>query len=178
MLVKPRIDEMLMIEPPARIAPMACLVPRKTPSTLTDMLLRQLSSVTSGSGSMMPTPALFTSTSRPPKRSTMAGIAASQSASWVTSRATNIVSAPPAESSAASASPPSRSISASATGAPSAASARAQALPMPFAAPVTSATRPSSRPAILCSPAGQSPTEAAPSIIAWIMAGFGTLGLG
>ena len=167
-----------MIEPPGLIAAMACLVPRKTPSQFTDMLLRQLSSVTSGKGSMMPTPALFTSTSRPPKRSTIAGIAASQSASLVTSRAMNIASAPSAASAAASASPPSRSISASAIGAPSAASARQHALPIPFAAPVTSATRPSSRPAILPSSPCQSSTVAAPSIMAWTMAGFGTLGLG
>ena len=84
---------------------------------------------------MMPTPALFTSTSRPPKRSTIAGIAASQSASLVTSRAMNIVSAPSAASAAASASPPSLSMSASATGAPSAASARQARLADPLRSP-------------------------------------------
>lgn len=85
-------------------------------------------------------PALFTSTSIPPNRSTAPAISASTCAGSATSQDRNTAS-PPAEAISATVPSPA-AMSATTTRAPSAARARAVAAPMPPAAPVTTATFP------------------------------------
>src|SRR5215217_969405 len=89
----------------------------------------------------MPIPALLTSTSRPPNRSTVACTARSTASARRPSAATDAACGPSCDS-ARSRSPASRPVII--TRAPSATTARAIANPMPFEPPVISATFPSS----------------------------------
>ena len=76
-----------MIEPPPllRIAGIACLQPRNTPSAFTAMILRHCSTVVDSTSATMMMPALLTSTSRRPKRASVASITDRQLASSLTS---------------------------------------------------------------------------------------------
>ena len=89
-------------------------------------------------------PALLTTMSRPPNTSTARAVAASQSASLVTSWRKNAALPPASVISLTAASPASPAMSVMRTAAPSLASRWAVALPIPLAAPVMRATRPSS----------------------------------
>src|SRR5690606_15007236 len=150
MPTRPEREDRLMIEPVpvARIARMAYLHPRNTPSRLVSWTARQASSVAfSGScGTGPPSkpvmPALFTTTSSRPCCRRSALVVSCHPASSRTSRRTK---APDAPRDAATRRPPSTSMSVTHTHAPSSANARAIASPIPRAAPVTSVTLPMSR---------------------------------
>ncbi len=68
-----------------RSAPTAARLMRKTPLTLTAKMRSHCASANSSSAPLSTTPALLTSTSRPPKASTAAATACSQDAASVTS---------------------------------------------------------------------------------------------
>src|SRR5262245_22930102 len=91
---------------------------------------------------IVPTPALFRSTSRRPKARTAAVTRAAQSSGRARSTAFDVTSPPAARTSAAAFSSSGPRTSASATRAPAAAKSSALARPMPVAAPVIRATRP------------------------------------
>ena len=138
----PSTDDMLMMEPPpeSRIAGIALRVPRKTPSALTAMICRQVSSETSAMGSARVTPALLTRMSSRPCSDTKLSTVACQAASSVTSRGWNRAVPPAAAMESATAWPRVSSRPVTSTAAPSSAMRTADAAPSPLVAPVTIAT--------------------------------------
>ena len=124
-----------MIEPPPvlRIARMACLQPRKLPSTFTAKCSRQMSSGMSSNA--MPgrnAPAALTSTSSEPRRATTASIAAIHAFSSVTSSGRKAARSPRRSAAPSRSGPrPVRK-----TCAPAAWKASARPSPMPLSAPV------------------------------------------
>src|SRR5262245_8716676 len=125
---------------------MARRMRRKVPSRLTSRMRRKTSSVTASRSAWAMTwvtPALLTSTSRRPKRSTVVAISRSASSASDTSAWTYT----PLASDPATASPASTDDDElTTTCAPSASKARAAASPMPLDEPVTMTTLPSKRP--------------------------------
>ena len=143
----PMMDEMLTMAPPpvSSILSTAYLVPRKTPLALISMMRSQPSTLLTSGKERLLIPALLTSTSSLPKRSTTRCTPSCQSCSLVTSRRTNMAS-PPASAIWASICRPSASkMSAMATLAPSLANSLASAAPIPLAPPVIKATFPCNR---------------------------------
>src|SRR5918998_3543305 len=133
------------MEPPSGMWGMAAFVTRKSPVRFASMTRRHSSSGYSSIGTRGPrTPALLTSTSILPKRSTVAPTSLSTSALLDTSAASARTSAPAYSASPATGRTPSSLRELIATRAPSRAKASASALPSPWLAPVTSATLPSS----------------------------------
>src|SRR6185312_3695311 len=143
---------MLTIEPGwwPRMYFSACLVPRKTESTLTLITFFQSSKERLSMSPPRLTPALLTSTEMPPMASSASSSAKTHCSSLVTSSGKAKATPSPcaAFSSAATALAPSRLMSATDTLAPSAASLRAMAAPSPCAPPVMKAFLPATRPAM------------------------------
>src|SRR5215211_7113621 len=145
---RPYIEAMLMMLPPPRssIERAAIWLRTNTALRLTSMTCRKWSRGSSSAGYARPMPALLTTTSTRPKRSSVNAMSLSRSSSTLTSHVT--VARP--STSAASRSSRSARRAAPMTWAPAAESTRAKRSPSPLEAPVTTATRPS-RPKI---PAG------------------------
>src|SRR5215217_4758777 len=135
---KPRTELTLMIRPPpcSRMWGSTARVIRIEPKTLVSNSARACSIELSSAAPAMPKPALLTSTSMRPDRSSSSRTAAATEASSVTSSGRNTT--PPRVSPAAAL----RLVPYTVNPAPS--SARAAASPIPPDAPVTSATRPAS----------------------------------
>ena len=139
-----------MMEPPPtlRISGIACFIPRNTPVAFTPITWFHASSSVCSTVARLCSvdiPALFTTTSSRPNRSTVARIAPTHSSSLATSRRTNIASPPCPTISSSVCLPVSSAMSAITTFAPSRANSRHVPRPIPEEPPVTSATLPSSR---------------------------------
>src|SRR5262245_22761694 len=129
---------MMLPAPRAIIAGITALTVRNAPVRLIRTTRSHAaSSISSTVAAWSLSAAPYISTSRPPKRSTVAATAARHEAVSVTSRFTATARPPPFSISAATAFAPGSSTSAQATLAPTAAKASAVARPMPFAAPTT-----------------------------------------
>src|SRR5262249_44683712 len=140
---RPSWDAIRITLPPPRaiMAGIAAFTIKKAPVRLTRITRSHAaSSISSTVAARSLSAAPYRSTSRPPKRSTVAATAARQLAPSVTSRGTGSAGAPPRSISAAVVFAPVSSTSAQVTAAPAAANASAVARPIPFAAPTTIAT--------------------------------------
>jgi len=159
-------DDTLTITPPPAsiIARPQCFEQKKTPVRFTSRTSCQSSASIASAGTFRVMPALFTSTSTPPKRSTVRSMSSHTDDSSATSTGIAAVSTPVASATALAArSPASSSRFATTTSAPASASARAIALPMPRLPPVTTAVRSSSENASSTDTASQrSPIDSIP----------------
>jgi len=135
------LDTLTML-PPRGMVPNACLVKKKAPSRSTWSTRSQSSSVCSSSGLKVIRPALLTSTSQRPNRSTVPRTVAATSGSFDTSHVLAQTAAPPAPTCFAAASACAAETSAMTTVAPSVPRRTAVASPMPLPPPVTMATFP------------------------------------
>src|SRR5829696_9003910 len=133
----------LITEPPSGRCGIAALETRKGPVRLASMTSLHSSSGYSSIATLGPSrPALLTSTSIFPKRSTDSPTSLSTSAPFDTSAATARTSPPTSSTSPATGRTESSLRAFTTTRAPSLANASASALPRPWLAPVTSATLP------------------------------------
>src|SRR5215467_1018053 len=147
MAPNPRIEAMLMIDPPRPVATMrraASCPTRTTPSRLTAMTARHSSSLMRVKYAFEGMPALLTRMQIGPNAASVCSTPSATDARSVTSMATAAASPPSALISAASRCNASMLRAANATLAPAPASTRAKWRPKPDEAPVTRATLPAS----------------------------------